>query len=112
MQFIKQLLKTLFLQNLFGYKKQQEQDNKSAMKMLNLWDPYQVQSIDELKKSFQRVFISSDGQKVLQHLVNIAFMGKGQVSNDIAGMAFGEGKQLVVLTIFDMLKTQQTKTPK
>jgi hypothetical protein len=110
-----QFLKTLVLKKLFGCScanNKQEKDNKSAMKMLNIWNPYQVSSINELKQSFQRVFISSDGQRVLQHLTNIAFMGRGQVSNDIAGMAANEAKQSMVLTIFDMLKVQQTKTPK
>ena len=121
-------LKNLFSQNLFsqnlcscncnksGRLEESLQDNVSAKRMLHVWNPYQTLSMDKLKGAFQRVFLSSDGQKALQHLTNIAFMGKNQVNNDIAQMAFGEGKQAIVLTIFDMLKSQYPsqypKTPK
>ena len=87
-------LKHFFKCNCNG--KKEEPDNKAAMAMISSWNPYKVQNRDKLQTIFQRIFLSDDGQKALQHLTNLAF----QESTDLS---WNKGKQDMIKTIFDLL---------
>lgn len=99
-----------FFKNLFSIPEEKPiQNTNTAFEMLLTWDPYLQINPYETKSLFYRVFNTQDGQKILQILTNIVWIKKHEIKNDIATLAWHEGRQELMLWIFNILKTPEVK---
>lgn len=60
---------------------------------------------EDTLRAYQRLFESSDGQKVLNDLLNSCFFTKTTYSENPQEFAFNEGQRAVMLRILATLKT-------
>ena len=101
-----------FIQNLFKSDCYEEITNRGSevFKMLHQWSPCKNISANEARAIFQRVFNTSDGQKVLMILTNIVWAGKGQKKMEVSDMSWYDGREALILEIFSMLKLSVPNT--
>jgi len=60
-------------------------------------------------KSYQKVFNTLDGKKVLEDLNRSCFLTQSTFTGDTHDSAFNEGQRAVLLRIYSILKTQPEK---
>ena len=59
-------------------------------------------------KNDKRVFNTQDGREVLKCLSNIVWINKHNIKTDIASMSWHDGRQELMLWIFNILKAKKT----
>lgn len=88
-----------------GGKSNHSIDNFSAAERGTLYPPYVKKRTDkaEVERTFTRLFLSDDGQKVLSYLQLITFHRASGVNASDAQLRYMEGQRAIVTTILRII---------